>query len=120
MSFYSGLQETSSRLIKEYGAEVTLTRTTLGTFDPVSGSTSGETTTNFKCHAVLTNYDIKHINDTQIQLGDKKVTLSAKDLGTKPEMTDTISEGGITYSIKNIQPLNPGGIDLIYELQCRA
>lgn len=120
MSFYQGIQETSSRLIKEYGAEITLSRTIKGTFDPVKGKSAGDTKKQFKCHAVLNNYEIKHVNETQIQLGDKQMTLAAKDLGTTPVMTDTITQGGTTYSIKNIQLLNPGGVDLIYELQCRA
>lgn len=47
----------------------------------------------------------------------QRVILSAEGLSVVPTVKHQLIVGGQTYEITNVNPLAPGGVDVIYELQ---
>lgn len=118
MSFYQGLQNTALDLIERYGISVSVKRKT-GEYDPVTGLPSNETEQMFYGVGLVEDYTVNQVNDTLIKTGDKKITIAAKDLGTKPVPNDRIIIADESYAIQNVNTVSPAGIDLLYEAHCR-
>lgn len=57
---------------------------------------------------------------TLVAAGDRKVTISAlSDTGAaipEPKHGDTLQVGVKTYTVRNVDPLSPGGVVLLYNL----
>lgn len=118
MSFYQGLQGTALDLIERYGIVLSVKRTT-GEYDPVTGLPSNETEQVFYGVGLVEDYTVSQVNDTLIKMGDKKITIAAKDLGTKPVPNDTVAFVGEAYKVQSVNTVSPAGIDLLYEVHCR-
>lgn len=99
---------------------VTLTTTTPGTYDPTTGTTSGGSTSTATVRAVVEDYKgLALLPGTQIQAGDKKITVAAANISAAPKPTDTVTVGGVVFSIVNVVTTQPGSAAVIYEIQAR-
>ena len=112
---YSGVKATAERLIRRFGQDATLVRETQGgePWDPVIVETE------YACQAAVMDYSQSLIDGTRIQADDRQIYLSTEGLTVTPTTSDSLSVGGVSFSIINVMPLNPGGTVVFYELQCR-
>lgn len=117
MSFYSDLAVTARTLLTEFGQNVTFVRRNLGVHDPVTGITAGAGNLIFTGYAAIFDYETKLIDGTNIQVGDKNVTLEA---GNEPQIDDVMTVGDGDYTVLNVSPLSPAGEVVIYELHVRS
>ena len=108
----------AQRLIAKYGKQVVFTKTTPGTFDPVSGTTTGATSTDTTIKvAPPSSFDIKEVNGTSIQTGDVKVSVAALDY--VPDISQTVTFDSNTYNIISVSPVYSGDAVAKYDCQLR-
>ena len=116
MSFnYSGLANTATRLINDFGGPVTLRVKTAGAYDSVTG-VSGDTFVDNVVTGVKLNFKNADIDGTLIKMGDVKVLLDGKfSIGN----SDLIIIGTDQYEVIAPMPLEPGNTRLLTMVQCR-
>lgn len=117
MSFYSGLQATASRILKDKGQEVTFTHTTPGSFDPILGEDVGPTTSLIVGFGVALDYNNSEVDGTIVQSGDIRFIL--ENVIVAPVNGDTVPIDSKVHRVMNIKPTSPAGIPVIYEVQLR-
>ena len=113
MTFYSDMAEVAVELLTEFGQSITLTRTTGGGIDPVTGAITPGIDDSKVTTGVITSYDKELVDGTLILSTDKRVVLSAD---VQPLITDTING----MRIINIDEKNPAGTVLEYIVQVRS
>lgn len=63
------------------------------------------------------------VNGTLIKSGDRKILLSTLtddgQLLPVPKNEDLVMAGGVTYTIKNVDKMSPGGVPVIWSLVAR-
>lgn len=116
MSFYSEIQDTAQRLLVQFGQDVTLTRTTGGGVDPVTGADTSTTTT-LVTTGVLRRYPDSLVDGSRILSTDRQLVLAPGEL---PDITDTVEVNGETLAIQEIETSSPAGTDLVYFARVRA
>ena len=67
---------------------------------------------------VLGSFDERERADTAIEATDTKITASVSDI--VPRVSDTITVQGVAYQVYGVDPLKPGGTDLMYKIWARA
>ena len=116
MSFdYTRSRATAERLLAKYGQAAIITRTT-SVGDDWNPRLKPA---NHPCTIVVTDFKNREIDGTLVQAGDKKVIVSTSGLTIEPATGDKIAVGGFDHSIVSVKPINPGGLVIIYQLQCR-
>lgn len=116
--FDDTFRELAHDMIAEFGKIVTFTKTTPGTYDPVSGTTTGSTTTNTSIKVTPPSaFDIKEVNGTSIQTGDVKVSTAAVD--HVPDINQSVTFDGNTYNIISVSPVYSGDLVAKYDCQLR-
>ncbi len=122
MSLYSVAAKLADKMINQFGnKEITISKTTGGTFDPVLGKTTGGTATSQAVQAYIgatSKNDFSHILDS---LTYKKVCyalMSGKDLDFEPELEHTVTIDAETWAISAIKPVrsDDNGTMITYEL----
>lgn len=127
-AFYTDLRDNvANELIKEFGSAMTL-RVPGGdqVFDGATGFvTSQGTPTDYAVSGVRTQYKKSEINGTNVKDGDFQVILAANNrttsaaLAVVPDTSMEIIDGGSTYKIVRVEPIQPGNVNVIYKLQVR-
>jgi hypothetical protein len=118
VSFYADLRATADGLLTDKGQSMTLTKTTAGTYDPETG-TSTPTTEAHTVTGVVLDYPNREIDGTLILRGDKKVLVSADGLAVDPAPQDTLTFGGVVNQVIDAKPLRPAGTVVLWTLQVR-
>ena len=120
MTLDATLRPVARQLINQFGKTVTLSKVTQGTYDPVSGTYSSGCTTD---HTVKVSppesYDQADIDGSLVQRDDFEVQLAALGAPAIPEIGDTITMDGESYSIITAPPVYSGELIAVYKLQCR-
>lgn len=70
------------------------------------------------CMLVETGYDIDDLRGGFIERGDK-VGIISPDVDVVPAKSDVLVIDGLQYRFEHLEPLNPGGLDIIYEFVAR-
>ena len=112
MSFYGKMAKTANRLIKKFGAAITISRVSGESVDPVTGVVTPGTEELFYPFGILKKYPDNLIDGTSIKSSDRVLIL---DNTVEPLMTDTI----VDWSIESIETSNPAGTSLVYFVQVR-
>ena len=116
MSFnYSGLAGTSTRLINNFGADVTLSIKTEGSSNPVTGVT-GDTFADSTVKAVKLAFSNSDIDGTIVQMGDFMLLI---DGITALTTGDNVTVDTVKYAIVRQLPLKPGDTRLLTKVHCR-
>jgi len=116
MTFYTEMAAVANDLLSEFGASITLKRTTPGTLDPVTGIESSASTANLTTTGIVKTYATKLIDGTRIQAGDRLLILDDTQV---PDMTDQVLIGAEYWNIIDIMPVDPAGTPLVYFVQVR-
>ncbi|HEY9819115.1 MAG TPA: hypothetical protein V6D20_25380 [Candidatus Obscuribacterales bacterium] len=84
-------------LIDIHGQTVTFTRVVKGAYNPSTGTTSGDTTTNYTVKVYFYDYKLAEVDGTNIQMGDRKVVFPLVDTSgnTLPEPQENDKITGI-------------------------
>jgi hypothetical protein len=111
---YRPLLATANRLIGNFGKPAIISRQGEATgpaWNPQPGLATDRDTL-----CVELSYSLTNRNESLIQRGDKLLLLRA---GVEPAVGNTITVDAITYQVIDVQPLNPGGTVMLYEVQAR-
>ena len=112
---YTRLEATARRLIASYGKDGAIVR------EERTGPPHAPVVTPVAhpCKLVDTGYSITNRDGTHIQTGDK-VGIISTDAAVAPQMDDRIRIDGEDYRFVDLQPLNPGGLTILFEYVARA
>lgn len=113
----------ATNLIDKYGKSVTLTSVTNGAYNPATG-TSAKTTATSTVKAIVEDYSL-HSSGVRFQTGlikagDKKVTIAALGIITKPKPSDTITIDTVAWNIVRVVETWSGEQIAVYECQLRV
>ena len=121
---YSASAATASRLLAKFGQVVTLSKTTPGAYDPVTGEHADSVTVSQSVTAVflaaskgtVEAFDIKYESNTLIETNLRSMTIAAKGLDWPPEPGHVVEYQEELWSMIGVTPLNPtGDVPVIYK-----
>jgi len=115
---YETLKGTAAKLITNFGAASVISRTGGSTFDPVTGSYSGGSTTTINAKAVRAQFTQSEKASQAVQESDIKLLVEAGK--GVPLIDDNVLFDSINYRVLNVKEVSPSGVDVFYELQLRA
>lgn len=125
---YVNTATTADRLIKKFGALVTLSRTSEPAYDPATGTTTGGTVQTWTATAVtlpasqgtVEAFDQRFVGGTLIESNLRSLLIAAKGLPYSPRPGDTVTfaDGRVAMLLGNT-PLAPDGVTQIIH-QCTA
>jgi hypothetical protein len=124
---YAATRSSADRLIASKGQAITLTRQASQTYDPATGSATITTSTQSGRGVILPlNLQSSAFQKLQgnVVAGDQQLLLSALTSSgtvlTAPHVDDTATDANSNvWSIVSVDPLSPGGTDLIYDCVIR-
>lgn len=117
MALSTTLIPVAKDLLTRFGTTGSYLHTAEGAFDPTTGGLTGTTTEAYSGVLYATNYSRQDIDGTIIREND--VLVYAERMSRVPEVKDTVTFLGKTYTILNVNPIQSDGNDIIYLLQCR-
>ena len=100
------------KLVERYGSELTLVKSTVGLYDPATGSAS-TTTENFIFTGYVYNSD-EGIQLNDVRRGSRRVVIPYLGLGTEPDDGDQITGIGDTVNITRVQKVYNGATPVCY------
>lgn len=110
-------------LINSFGTEVTLRQQSLSAYDPTTGSTSVDSTTDTTAKCYFADYALSEVDNDSIILGDRKALLPHVDTSNNslptPEIGDTIIGLGDTVKVVRVQELYSANEIVCYICQVR-
>jgi len=121
---YNKLRTMADSKIGSFGDDFVVRCMTFGTYDPVA-DTYATSAASYDVKGLILNFSQRDIDGTLVQVGDKRVLLSALDSdGVALPALDTRKNFDIIYSSKvlnvlGIIPLKPGGTILLYKIHIR-
>lgn len=119
-AFYDEMAAVAVELLAdaEFGATLSLTRTTGGTLNPVTGVISGASTSTLSVHAaeMQINQEFAKLLGGTVEQNDK---LIIADPQVQLLLTDKITLDGALYGMVKIVPYNPAGTPVAYLAQLR-
>lgn len=111
---YTPLKQSADRLIQRFGQTYTFTRTTKGSYDPATGTTT-DTTATFQKSGVLFDYSDGDSADQTVLAGDRRLLAEAHSY----EVGDTLVIDSQTYRVISISANQPAGTMILANLQIR-
>jgi len=121
-AFYDRTAATALRLITQFGQPVIIRATTVGEYDPDTGSAPPDTITEQTAQGILLDFTGQEFqNNSLIKQGDKKLKIAAQGLEWVPDLLNKVIVQGRTWSIvPPLKEINPAGTPILYELQVRS
>lgn len=98
MGFYDNIAATATRIIAQYGAEVTVKRTT--------GAGAFTTRTAKAVFIEKVEKGGSNFGDAGVQIGDWKLLV---EHGAQLLESEIVEHGGRKYSVVYVEPIQPGG-----------
>ena len=125
---YSGLQDTATAMLKNFGTTLTLIKAVPGSFDPATGSDDTAQVHTCEVFAVFVGVSTKYKDKFAIQSGDS-IALVAPKGGTFvsphahyfpgeeviPEQNDILNG----WTILDVEEVNPAGTVVLYKCHVR-
>lgn len=99
------------------GAQVMVTHSVEGTYDPTTGAASVATQAT-TTYALLDNYSGIQWRDG-VEVGDKRVYLAGSALSFVPQTGDKVTIDGEVWSVVRVDRINPDGVTYLYDMQVR-
>jgi hypothetical protein len=122
MNFYDEMAAIAIEMITEFGQPVTIRATTIGEYDPETGSAPADSTKEQTAQGILLDFTGQEFqNNSLIKQGDKKLKIAAQGLEWVPDLLNKVIIQGRTWSIvPPLKEINPAGTPILYELQVRS
>lgn len=118
MTLDATARKLATKMIGQFGKSITLTTVTAGAYNPATGL-AGQTTADASVKAIVEEYKGFDIANDLAKAGDKKVTVSAADLASRPSPVDRLTIDGVVYTIMQVKAISSGELDALYEIQGR-
>ena len=115
---YTAIATSAQSQIEDAGLPITVTRSTVDSFDPALGYTVPGADIVATGYGVQPAYSARDIDGTVIKRGDMRL-LIGPELAIVPEVGDTVTVDSVTWHIVNVDNLTPAGTDLLYTCQVR-
>lgn len=115
--FYNNLANTASGLLKNYGKQLTFTRSVKGTYNPSNGSFASESTTTYKAYGAVLSYKAIEVDGTNILSSDLKLILEKSK--KEPQVNDTVVIDSKVYFVISVSPIKPAGVGVVTNCQLR-
>jgi hypothetical protein len=98
---------------------MTLTRTTPGTFDPVTGMSGADTVQMWTVYGITKNYKLSSINtaNSLILSGDKQALIGFSEVA--PQVGDKLTIMAVDWQIMAVDELSPQGVALMFYCNVR-
>lgn len=112
----------SKNLIDKYGANVSIIRDSLGSFDPATQTTSPNTVLSDNVKAVITEFKSHEIDGDNVRYGDKKVLIPILGLNNLSEIvpSDIIELNSKRYSVLKAEAIMGGDSIVSYDVHIRS
>lgn len=122
MAFYDEMAALALEMITEFGQPVTIRATSVGEYDPDTGTVPPDTITDQTAQGILLDFTGQEFqNNSLIRQGDKKLKIAAQGLAWAPDLLNKVIVQGRTWSIvPPLKEINPAGTPILYELQVRS
>lgn len=104
------------------GVTMTLRQVVAGTYDPVTGTYSGGSTTDYEVMALVQSGSAtgqRFFNNVLVQTDDQMVLLAASGLAIAPAPGDLLIMDGVSHTIVSVIPIQPGLVPLLYRILAR-
>ena len=118
MSFdYADLRETARELLEEFGQSMTFSRKSASVYDNET-NTFPSTPVTFTDKGVIFPFGkgVSNVNGSIIQTGDQEVFWQGS---TEPKPTDNLTVNGVDYNVIAVMPIEPAGVNVLYQIQVR-
>jgi len=113
---YASLRDNvATKLIKDFGKPAIVLMPGDDTGDPYNPQNLPDIERSVTL--IETGYSLKDRDASLIQVGDKMGLIAAE--GFTPKLDHKIIIGGETYQFVDVQPLNPGGTDMLFNFVAR-
>jgi len=125
MTFYSRMQQTANRLLVGKGQAVTITHSSVGTYNPSTGSAAITTSTQYGYGAV-SEWSARQIDGTLIKAGDRRLLLSPLNSSgvalNAPVIGDTITDslGAVFTLVDPLKIMAPAGTVVLFDCNMRS
>lgn len=110
-------------LLSKFGKALTLSRTTVGTYDPDSLTTAAGSTLTSPAYGIIDAYSLQGFGSAYqqglVHTGDQKALVAAKGLTFDPAEGDTLTVGGVIWTVVRVQPIWSGEKVALWDLQVR-
>lgn len=116
MTFLYAAQAASAlATLKRKGAAVTFTQVLPGTFDPVTETWSGGSTATVSGYAIRDTggNPQRWIALSLIQSEAPRLLFGSTTAGSLPALGATVSWGGTTYTVRDVEPIEPDGTAIV-------
>jgi len=115
-AFYDRMAQTAGRLIDRFGMSITVTRTTGGSVNPITGAVTPGQITTFTPKGVFQRVPEDLVDGSRILASDRLLLL---DDTVAVQMTDRISVGAQQWPIEEITVVQPATVPLVYVVRVR-
>jgi hypothetical protein len=122
MAFYDEMAVMALDMIREFGQPVAIRATTVGEYDPETGSAPPDSTKEQTAQGILLDFTGQEFqSNSLIKQGDKKLKIAAQGLEWVPDLLNKVIIQGRTWSIvPPLKVVSPAGTPILYELQVRS
>ena len=111
---YTALQSSAGTLLQNFGRQLTFTRSTDGSYDPNTGTTS-PTSSNYTKYGCVFDYTDAERGESNIEVGDRRVLAE----GYAYQVGDTVSLDSDVYRIISVSNIQPAATVVACNLQVR-
>lgn len=125
MAFYKKTRKTASRLLKKFGAAVTIHRTIKGEYEPSTGDHGPDTVLEWSPFAVRTQLQKEYLtlggddgtrDGTRIEVGDMQILVDCQGHPHIPQVGDEVEfADGETWRVVQDIPVSPAGTVVLYK-----
>ena len=120
MADFTSEKQTAYDLIVGNGTTIRLKKYTVGTYDPVTDSSTGATWTGYTHYGLLSKYKQTDIDGEAVRKGDMKVLIPALNLAVEVEEGDKITVLNKDWLVVDPNTLQPSADPIIYKAQVRV
>ena len=111
------------RMLDDFGRDLTLIYVSEGTYNPVTSSLTGGSTSSATVRGYFYNYRLDEVDGSSIVLGDRRLLLPAVDTSgstlTEPDIGDEVTGSGDKVSIVSVTKIFSGTSLICYLCQVR-
>jgi hypothetical protein len=114
---YAATHARAAALVARKGAAVTFTLSSPGTYDATTDTYSTPTTSTVAGHAVrVSGNPIKYQSLGLVQSEAPTLLFAPSTFGSQPSLGMTTSWGGVTYTVADVEPVEPDGNAIVCEV----
>jgi hypothetical protein len=117
MTLSTPLRKVASKLMAQFGGEVTIRTVTAGAYNTTTGA-AAEATSDNTIRGVLEDVNRREVNDL-VQAGDKRLTVAAADTAAVPTTADKVIISARVHQIIRVVTIEQDNEPITYELILR-